>query len=523
MQQSVSDEIKAGLVDLEETQVTIVGGDEKRTDYIMKIKGEEVEVSRQIFDDVFNYDEYKCAQPPYNFSALLYFFNNNTWHSRCCRLKAACTVGLGYDFQTRKGGINELKEREQLEDFFAELNTKDTFQEIMGRVMIDYESIGMGYLEVVRNFSGKISKVYHVPAYTMRMRADRDGFVQCRDTRYIFFKNYGDKTVYDIRGEVNPAALPNERATEIIQFSQYCPDSDFYGVPEWLPSMGAMLGSEKSSDFNIQFFENNAVPQFAVIVRKAKLGADTTKVIAEYFRKHIKGKNHKTLVLEVPGEGELELQELGKENKDSSFRLYRLDNRDEVIAAHGVPPRMIGIISAGSLGGKGDAEGQKESFLTQIIAPRQESLNYRFNRFIKENGLPTKNYRFEFERLNAADDKVDSEIYECYIKVGVFSINDVRDKLGEEILDVTKYPGASEYFLFTSSGPILISKLTEYMDAALIPTQPKPPGLAGSDGESIKDSTKTRAGNKVTKLIEDIVTLQKELRDEQQRRVPEED
>ena len=119
--------------------------------------------------------------------------------------------------------------------------------------------------------------------------------------------------------------------------------------------------------------------------------------------------------------------------------------------------------------------------------------------------------------LNAANDQADSEIYERYVKIGVYSINEVRDKLREERLDPSKVPGADEHFLFTSAGPILISQLQEYMNASLMPTQPKPPGLIGSDGNSVKDSATNRNGQ-LAKLIEEIIEIQKELRDEREKK-----
>jgi capsid portal protein len=57
-----------------------------------------------------------------------------------------------------------------------------------------------------------------------------------------------------------------------------------------------------AGDFNIQFFENNAVPQYAILVKGGELAKGTRKRIEEYFREHIKGQAHKTLILEVVGE-----------------------------------------------------------------------------------------------------------------------------------------------------------------------------------------------------------------------------
>lgn len=488
----------------------VIGGSEdgRRVDYIMKIDGKEVEVTRQLMDDQFNYDQYECIAPPYNFDALEYFFETNTWHARSCRLKSACTVGLGYVFQLIKNKQEDIKEKEKLEEFFKNCNPEETFGEILEKFMLDYEYLGNAYLEIIRNLSGEIVRIYHIPAATIRVRKDQDGYVQMRDTRYVFFKKFGDLSKYNIHGKIESDTLVNKLATELIHFFQYSPKSTYYGVPEWLAASAAMLGTEKANDYNIQFFDNNAVPQFAVIVHKASLGRPVKDTIAQYFRQEIKGKSHKTLVLEVPGEGELELKELATDPKEQSFRFYRLDNRDEVIAAHGVPPRMVGIISPGSMGGKGDPEGQKEAFLSQIIRPLQSRLNHRINKLLIGNGIGALNYEFVLESLNPNNDNDDSERHDRLLKIGVLTIQEVRDAM--RLPRYENNPGADQPFIFTSSGPILVSMLEEYMKAALMPTQPKPPGLPGSPGVSTNSSSPTRKS--IEQMIEDFDKIQKELK-----------
>jgi len=42
--------------------------------------------------------------------------------------------------------------------------------------------------------------------------------------------------------------------------------------------------------------------------------------------------------MEGQGEVNIEFKPLSTEVKEASFRLFRQDNRDEILAAHGVPP-----------------------------------------------------------------------------------------------------------------------------------------------------------------------------------------
>ena len=53
--------------------------------------------------------------------------------------------------------------------------------------LTDYEALGNGYFEVVRNRfgSGPPRSIHHIPAATMRVRKDRRGFLQRRGNRKV--------------------------------------------------------------------------------------------------------------------------------------------------------------------------------------------------------------------------------------------------------------------------------------------------------------------------------------------------
>ncbi len=152
-----------------------------------------------------------------------------------------------------------------------------------------------------------------------------------------------------------------------------------------------MVGNKKAGDFNINFFDNNAVPQYAIIVKGGELAQGTRKRIEVYFRTHIKGQAHKTLILEVvQEEGEkvdIETKPLSVDIKDASFRMFRTDNAEEIRVAHGVPGRLIGLTERGGLGGAGEGTSQQEIFKYHVIEPKQTRLEFRINNFLIKKGF----------------------------------------------------------------------------------------------------------------------------------------
>ena len=85
--------------------------------------------------------------------------------------------------------------------------------------------------------------------------------------------------------------------------------------------------------------------------------------------------------IEGQGEVNIEFKRFECEVKEASFRLHRQDNRDEILAAHGVPPYRVGVAETGSLGGN-TARESTEIYKRSVIEPRQEMLESMINKHI---------------------------------------------------------------------------------------------------------------------------------------------
>ena len=108
------------------------------------------------------------------------------------------------------------------------------------------------------------------------VRAHKDGlrFCQIRDQKVVWFKRYGlDGDVDRKDGGWSKSRLSAElRGNELIVVRNYTPRSSYYGLPDHIPALAAMAGWRAQAEFNVRFFDNNAVPTYVVVVE----GADIT-------------------------------------------------------------------------------------------------------------------------------------------------------------------------------------------------------------------------------------------------------
>ena len=416
------------------------------------------EESKQLPPDRFieKYGEMGLVQPLYNPEALAKLIEINTYHYRCCKTKARDTAGLGWSIKPL-GGKNSSTDSpvyKELDSFFSEL--PETCSQILDKLMLDYEAVGYAALEMVRENDdpeGKPVLLAHVPVHTLRVHADSKRFVQIRNGKKRWFKRV--EYPYDVHkdtGVISPlkSLQAEDRASEIIWFVNYTPRSDYYGLPDIIPALGAIWGDIARRDYNIAFFDNYGVPAYAIFVSgnfdpgevDEEGRTEMEKMIEEHFAELAKNP-HSTLILSIPTEGreeevKIEFKALSTEVKEASFRLYRNDNRDEILSAHGMPPYRIGVNETGSLGGSTAVEST-EIYKMSVIEPRQEMLEAAINRYIVWGAFKTDDWEFKLAEIDTTDEKLDLEIIASLFEKGAITPNQIirhfKNRFGLEEVD----------------------------------------------------------------------------------------
>lgn len=384
------------------------------------------------------------VQPPYAPRVLLQLLDINTYHSRACKTKARDTAGLGWSLTplNEKANENEIKE---LEEFLKSLPTPLTI--MLNKLCMDMEAIGYGALELVRKNAKHGEKpvmLNHIPSHTIRIHKDNKRFMQQRGNKKAWFKtvelehdvNFKTGQITDIN-----AVAENDRATEVLWLTNYVPGNDSYGITDVIPAIGAIHGDISRRDYNIAFFDNFGVPAYAVFItgnfdpgeEDEEGKTELEKSIEGHFAE-LSGKPHSTLILSVPtrdgqGEVKIDFKALSVETKEASFRLYRQDNRDEVLAAHGTPPYRLGIAETGSLGGS-TAKESTEIYKRSVIDPRQDVIEDMFNRYILP-AFGVHNHVFELDEIDLQDEKHDMEMVEKMFKMAAMTPNQIIAYFGE--------------------------------------------------------------------------------------------
>lgn len=386
-----------------------------------------------------SYDVFEVAVPPYNLSYLAKLYEISAYHHAAVDAKVSNIVGLGYHFEPSHKSKSKMdrtsdedkvermrsrlaEEEELLNDLLEDFNEEDLFIQTLEKVLTDYEVTGNGYLEIGRTTDGEIGYVGHIPATHMRVRLQRDGFVQIVSNKFTFFRNYGDTTTPD---PISKDPRPNE----VIHFKKYSPTNTYYGVPDIVSAKGAIAGNEFATRFNLEYFENKAVPRYIITLKGAKLNEANERKLLEFFETNLKGVHHRSLFIPLPASDpkrpvEFKLDPVENKVTDASFDQYQRLNRDEILMSHRVPISKIGIPDGVSLAMARDAD---KTFKEQVCNPIQRAVEKKINKIIKEF---TDTLKFKLNELTLTDEDTQSSIDERYLRMQTITPNEVRARKG---------------------------------------------------------------------------------------------
>lgn len=389
--------------------------------------------------DNTGYNLFGVVHPPYNLDYLAKIHEINPAHYAASWAKTSNIVGLGYDFElsdktkmsleaiTDEAKLAKVRRKLSLAklsmvEWLQSCHDEDDFLETLKKAWLDYEVTGNGFIEVGRTVTGDIGYIGHIPATTMRVRKDRDGFVQIVYNKVVFFRNYGDqKTKNPLEGDSNP--------NEVIHLKKYSPTNGFYGIPDIISATSSIAGTEFANRFNLDYFENKAVPRYVIVVKGGTLSPNAQAKLLAFFETGLKGNNHRTIYIPLPADRDgakasFEMNPVEAGIQDSSFNNYRKDNIADILMAHRVPITKVSMADAAALAVAKDAD---KTFKEQVCQPEQRVLENKLNKIISTR---TDVFVLRLTQLTLTDESTQSQIDERDIRNQILTPNEIRTRRG---------------------------------------------------------------------------------------------
>jgi len=431
---------------------------------IQKDVANKAEETQQLDDKYKEKIRGEAIQPPFYPPQMARLLEVNPTHAKCCFSKSRNVAGYGLEVVPHPDVEDpDESQREIAEEFwFSEDSTwqvgpsdseRSTAADVLEMAWTDFEAIGWLSIEMLTQTDGTPSGLAWVPAMTIRRRRDKPGYVQLRKARLQYFGNAGDRyesppQFVDSDEGTSGRSVPNP-ANELIFKRNHSPLYTHYGAPDIVPAIPTVQGDDAAREFNIDFFENNAVPRMAIIVEGGELTEGARKDIHDLLH-GMKEENHRTVVLEVEklleDSGKISMDDDADDvairvepltigiNEDASFQDFRDRNEHEILKTHDVPPIEAGQIKSGAF--STDAEAQRKGYIETVIQPKQEAFAQLLYETVHD-ALGVSDYTVMFNTCGVDSRLTDANVAQTRISAsrGAMKVNEARAELGLEPLE----------------------------------------------------------------------------------------
>ena len=413
-------------------------------------------------------------KPPYTPDRLAALQELNGTHAISIGKKASREVGFGFDIvpHARVDDPNE-SQREAARDFWHgpetiwKIGPQGTVSgsptEVFELARRDYHGIGWACLELIYGNDDTLQGMAHVPAVETRVRkAETEdglvqrghGYVQDEDGATRYYGEAGDRVADDPQyidkqnGEMAESIeeLEHAPANELIFIPNPSPLSKYYGIPDWVAEVQTMMADQAAKEFNRDFFSNDAIPQYAIIVEGGTLSESAREDVRDLINNLRKKEGRSVPVLEaeeladhgidVDSTISIRIEQLTQQgDEDMAFIDYRRQNEHEVAKVHELPPQLIGNMESAN---RANSREAIRSFTKTVIEPAQEKFADRLYRIVHRDILGITDYTLSFRTRGAENERQEAEVARTIMDaVGQsLTINEARN-IANSISDVT--------------------------------------------------------------------------------------
>lgn len=220
---------------------------------------------------------------------------------------------------------------------------------------LDFMALANCYVERIENIAGRPLRLERPLARYVRRGVEPGTFFQLNHD-----------SGWGVRGEheFRPDSVFQVMAPDLNQ--------EIYGIPEWLGALQSIFLNESGTIFRRRYYENGSHAGFILYSTDEGIDADDVDTLRQALKDSKGPGNFRNVFLHAPNgkKDGLQLIPISEVAAKDEFLGIKNTSRDDVLAAHRVPPQLLGIVPANA-GGFGDVGKAADVFFAQEIEPLQ--------------------------------------------------------------------------------------------------------------------------------------------------------
>nr|WP_186178025.1 phage portal protein [Burkholderia gladioli] len=224
--------------------------------------------------------------------------------------------------------------------------SRDAFR----RWSLDFLTFGNAYVEQQRNRLGGVMQYVPAPAKYVRRKVNLTDYLQING--------------FQVTHEFDPGSVFHLMEADINQ--------EVYGLPEYLGALHAAWLNESSTLFRRRYYENGSHAGFIMYLTDPQSNQTDVNNLRTALKSAKGPGNFRNLFVYAPGGKKDGLQLIPVSEVAAKDEFFNIKNvtRDDLLAAHRVPPQLLGIVPSNT-GGFGAADTATRVFARNEIEPLQ--------------------------------------------------------------------------------------------------------------------------------------------------------
>lgn len=348
---------------------------------------------------------------------LIEYFNSSALHGAIVRSKIMQVTGNGFTWDKSD------PKSDQCAQFLDNYNSDEDVNEVLAKVANDYEIFG-GYALLVTwtNNWTRIGSVKHVDFSKVRAAKVNDlgeipGYYYAFDwstqrPKTVFIPAFNETTAQANRSAWNYAKKNSDvkelekiitgDTTQILVYAPYASGTFYYPLPLYVNALSSIQSDIQSDTYSLNSF-NNGLSADYIVTMFGNLTNDQKRDEANKFLKRHTAANRAgqpIIAFAKDKDTAMKVDNISGNKEDKRFTTINENVMQKILSGHRITsPMLMGIKTAGSLGGAQEIQTSYDIMYATVIKPDQLVITKTFNKIQKINELPL----LSIEKLNILD------------------------------------------------------------------------------------------------------------------------
>lgn len=392
-------------------------------------------------DEAFNASDWRIK--PYSQYMLQEMVDDSTILPQCINAYGNNIAGFGISLKYNGDYEEETEEMKaewnRAEEILDLMNQDKDISKVFTDVIKDRETIGIAYIEVIRNNINEVVQIEHIAEpHSVEMTVGLEPYIEYdyiykgkdikRKKKFkkykqtiggnvVYFKEFGDPRILNKNtGEYVDSLEDELTANELIEFKIGAPP---YGKVRWMGQTISVDGARRAELLNNSYFRKGRHTPMMIIIKGGCLTEESRVKLREYMQ-NVEGEKgqHGFLVLEaenfdkpIPGfetdekKPEIEIKDLASIlQKDELFQEYLNNSRRKTQSAFLLPDLYVGYTTDFN---RATAQTAMEVTEKQVFQPEREALAWIINnKLLNSYGFKYVEVQFNAPNITNPDDIV---------------------------------------------------------------------------------------------------------------------